>query len=48
MTIHRSSCWLGFNPECDSTPDDQVEDLIIMRALQPEVFDAVWTVAGAG
>ena len=25
------------------TPDDQVEDFIIMRALEPEVFDAVWT-----
>ena len=43
MTIHRSSCWLGFYPECDPTPDDQVEDLIIIRALEPEVFDAVWT-----
>ncbi len=45
MTIHRSSCWLGLHPECDPTPDDQVEDFIIMRALEPEVFDAVWTAA---
>ena len=43
MTIHRSSGWLGFDPECDPTNDDQVEVTIIMRALEPEVFDAVWT-----
>jgi transposase len=43
VTIHRSSCWLGLYPECDPTNDDQVEDPIIMRALEPEAFDVVWT-----
>jgi transposase len=42
VTIHRSSGWLGFDPECDPTTDDQVEDPTIMRALKPEVVDAVW------
>ena len=42
MTIHRSSGWLGFDPECDPTTDDPVEDPTIMRALEPEVVDAVW------
>jgi hypothetical protein len=36
VAIHRSSGWLGFDPECDPTDDD------IMRALEPEVVDAVW------
>jgi len=26
VTIDRSSCWLGSDPESDPTPDDQVED----------------------
>jgi hypothetical protein len=41
VTIHRSSGWLGIDPECAPTNDDQVEVTIIMRALEPEVFDEV-------
>ena len=42
MAIHRSSGWLGFDPECDPTDDDTVEGPVIMRALEPEVVDAIW------
>ena len=42
MTIHRSSGWLGLDPECETNNDDTVEDLTIVRALEPEVVDAVW------
>jgi hypothetical protein len=42
VAIHRTWRWLGFGPRCDPTPDDQVQDLIIMRVLEAEVFDAVW------
>jgi transposase len=42
VAIHRSSGWLGFDPECDPSHDDTVEDSVIMRALEPEVVDAVW------
>lgn len=41
MTIHRSPACPGFDPECDQT-DDQVEVPVSMRALDPEVVDAVW------
>jgi len=42
VTIHRSSGWLGFDAECDPSPDDQVEDPLIMRALEPQVVDVLW------
>lgn len=43
MAIHRSSGWLGFDSECDPSNDDTVEATVIMRALEPEMVDAVWT-----
>ena len=42
MTIHRSSCWPGFHAGCSPTTDDLVEVPVIMRALEPEVVDAIW------
>jgi len=42
VTIHRSSGWPGFDAGCEPNPDDLVEDPIIMRALEPEVADAIW------
>lgn len=42
MPIHRSLGWPGFDPGCDPTTNDRVEDLPIMRALDREVVDAVW------
>jgi transposase len=42
VTIHRSSGWPGFDAGCDPSTDDQVEDFIIMRALEPEVVDVLW------
>lgn len=47
QTIHRSSGWPRFHPGCDPNPDDQVEDFPIMRALHPEVVDAVWSAVEA-
>jgi transposase len=43
VAIHRSSGWLGFDSECDPSTVDTVEATVIMRALEPEVVDAVWT-----
>ena len=39
---HGSARRAGFDAGCDPTPDDQVEDPIIMRALEPEVVDVLW------
>ncbi len=41
-TIHRSSGWPGIDAGCDPTSDDLVEAPVIMRALEPEVVDAIW------
>jgi transposase len=42
VTIHQSSSgWPGFDPGCDPPTDDLVEVPDIMRALEPEVVDAV-------
>jgi transposase len=41
VTIHRSVGWLGFDAECDQRqPTGEV--LTIMRALEPDVMDALW------
>jgi hypothetical protein len=40
--IRRSSGCLGFDAECDATSDDAVE-VPMVRALDREVVDAVWT-----
>jgi transposase len=42
-TIHQSSVWPGFHPGCVPQPDDLVEVPDIMRALRPDVVDAIWT-----
>ena len=42
MTIHRSLGWPGFDSGCEPNPNDQVEDPIIMRALEREVVDVLW------
>ena len=42
MTIHRSWGWPTRESGCFPNTNDQVEDPDIMRALDPEVVDAVW------
>jgi len=42
VAIHRSSGWPGFDTGCEPTDDDTVEASVIMRALDPEVVDAIW------
>ena len=44
MTIHRSSGCPGWNVGCINN-DDSVEVSVIMRALDPEVMDAMWAAA---
>ena len=44
MTVHRSSGCPGWNVGCPNN-DDQVEVSVIMRALDPEVMDAMWAAA---
>jgi hypothetical protein len=41
VTIHRSSWWPGFDAGCSPSSDDLVEAPDTMRALKPEVVDAV-------
>jgi transposase len=43
VTIHRSPGWPREDRGADPSPDDQVEDPVIMRALEPEVSDAIWS-----
>ena len=44
MTVHRSSGCPGWNVGCTNN-DDSVEVSVIMRALDPEVMDAMWVAA---
>jgi hypothetical protein len=47
VTIHRSPVWPLDDRGAYPTPVDQVEVPIIMRALEPEVVDAVWAAVEA-
>ena len=44
MTVHRSSGCPGWNVGCTNN-DDSVEVSVIVRALDPEVMDAMWAAA---
>lgn len=41
--MSQEKVWPDFDFGCDPQDNDKVEVTYIMRALDPEVFDAVWT-----